>query len=125
VGAALYGYKVILGGSERHPLRHDYLGKSYEDSEIAASLGAAPNTEFRRSDDIAAECAGLIAKGRIIGWVQGGGEFGPRALGHRRILADPRTAESKARLDREIKRREWFRPYAPSALAEHADEYFE
>ena len=57
--------------------------------------------------------------------MQGGAEFGPRALGHRSILADPRTVESKERLDREIKRREWFRPYAPSVLAEHADEYFE
>ncbi|HEY5170138.1 MAG TPA: carbamoyltransferase C-terminal domain-containing protein, partial [Acidimicrobiia bacterium] len=54
-----------------------------------------------------------------------GGEFGPRALGHRSILADPRTRASKERLDSEIKRREWFRPYAPSVLAEHADEYFE
>ena len=57
--------------------------------------------------------------------MQGGAEFGPRALGHRSILADPRTIASKERLDGEIKRREWFRPYAPSVLAEHADEYFE
>ncbi len=57
--------------------------------------------------------------------MQGGAEFGPRALGHRSILADPRTKASKERLDREIKRREWFRPYAPSVLGEHADEYFE
>ena len=57
--------------------------------------------------------------------MQGGAEFGPRALGHRSIIADPRTVDSKERLDREIKRREWFRPYAPSVLAEHADEYFE
>jgi carbamoyltransferase len=80
---------------------------------------------FRKSDDIATECADLIAKGKIVGWVQGGAEFGPRALGHRSLLADPRTAASKERLDREIKRREWFRPYAPSVLAERADEYFE
>ena len=83
------------------------------------------NITYQKSDDIAAACAGLIADGRIIGWVQGGAEFGPRALGHRSILADPRTMASKRRLDDEIKRREWFRPYAPSVLAEHADEYFE
>jgi carbamoyltransferase len=125
VGAALYGYEVVLGGRERHPLRHDYLGKTYSDDEIAAALRAAPDTEFRRCDDIASESAALVARGRIIGWVQGGAEFGPRALGHRSILADPRTVQSKERLDRDIKRREWFRPYAPSVLAERADEYFE
>ncbi len=125
VGAALYGYHVILGGRARHPLRHDYLGRSYTESEIERALGAAQNTEYRRCGDIACDCAALIAKGRIIGWVQGGAEFGPRALGHRSILADPRTPKSKERLDHEIKKREEFRPYAPSVLAERADEYFE
>jgi carbamoyltransferase len=125
LGAALYGYHVVLGGGERHPPEHDYLGPAPTHAEIVAALRDATDTEFKRSDDIAGECAALVAKGRIIGWVQGGGEFGPRALGHRSILADPRTPASKERLDSEIKRREWFRPYAPSVLAEHADEYFE
>jgi carbamoyltransferase len=125
LGAALYGYHVALGGKDRHPPAHDYLGCAPTDPEIVAALDAANDTEFKKSDDIAGECAALVAKGRIIGWVQGGAEFGPRALGHRSILADPRTPASKERLDAEIKRREWFRPYAPSVLAEHADEYFE
>jgi carbamoyltransferase len=125
LGAALYGYHVVLGGKDRHPPEHDYLGRTATDAEIVAALRAAEDTEFRKSENIAHECAALVAKGRIIGWVQGGGEFGPRALGHRSILADPRTSASKERLDDEIKRREWFRPYAPSVLAEHADEYFE
>jgi carbamoyltransferase len=125
VGAALYGYHVILGGNERHPPAHDYLGRPSSERQIVRALEAAKGTRFRRSDDIASECAALIANGRIVGWVQGGAEFGPRALGHRTILADPRTAASKERLDAEIKRREWFRPYAPSVLAERADEYFE
>jgi carbamoyltransferase len=124
-GAALYGYHVVLGGAERHPPAHDYLGPPATEAQIVSAVRSAEDTEFKRSDDIAGECAELVAKGRIIGWVQGGAEFGPRALGHRSILADPRTAESKERLDGEIKRREWFRPYAPSVLAEHADEYFE
>jgi carbamoyltransferase len=124
-GAALFGYRVILDGRERHAPGHDFLGRASSDAEIAHVLRTTANITYRKSEDIAGECAGLIADGRIIGWVQGGAEFGPRALGHRSILADPRTMASKQRLDDEIKRREWFRPYAPSVLAEHADEYFE
>jgi carbamoyltransferase len=124
-GGALYGYHVILEGKERHPPRHDYLGRSYTPREIEDDLSKAGNVRFRKSDDIATECAELLAGGKIIGWVQGGAEFGPRALGHRSLLADPRTAASKERLDREIKHREWFRPYSPSVLAERAGEYFE
>jgi carbamoyltransferase len=124
-GAALYGYHVTLGGKERHPPAHDYLGLPATETEVLSALRAAKDTEFKKSEDIAGECAELVAKGRIVGWVQGGAEFGPRALGHRSILADPRSVKSKERLDREIKKREWFRPYAPSVLAEHADEYFE
>jgi carbamoyltransferase len=124
-GAALYGYHVLEGGDQRHPLAHDFLGQSNTDAQIVAALERAEGIDHRRSDDIAAECAALVADGAIIGWVQGGAEFGPRALGHRSLIADPRTAETKKRLDTEVKRREWFRPYAPSALAEHAHEYFE
>jgi carbamoyltransferase len=124
-GCALYGYKVVQGGDQRHPLVHDYLGRPNTDESIVAALDAAEGIEHHRSDDIAAECAALVADGAIIGWVQGGAEFGPRALGHRSLIADPRSAATKQRLDSEVKKREWFRPYAPSALAEHADEYFE
>jgi carbamoyltransferase len=124
-GAALYGYQVLLGGEERHAYTHDSLGRSSTDAEIVAALEAAEGIEHRRSPDIAAEVAALVAGGAIVGWVQGGAEFGPRALGHRSLIADPRTTKSKIRLDAEVKRREWFRPYAPSVLAEHADEWFE
>jgi carbamoyltransferase len=125
VGGALYGYHVALGGTERHPLAHDYLGRAQPEGQIARALEGAAGIRYRRSDDVAGECAAMIADGQIVGWVQGGGEFGPRALGHRSILADPRTVRSKERLDEEIKRREWFRPYAPSVLAERAGDYFE
>lgn len=124
-GCALFGYHVLLGGKERVPLTHDYLGRSYSEQEILAALGSAKNIEYRKSNDIANEVAGLIEKQYVVGWHQGGSEFGPRALGNRSILADPRTKESKTRLDQEIKRREWFRPYAPSVLEEHAGEYFD
>jgi len=124
-GAALYGYHVLLGHEQRHPPRHDYLGKVYSEQEIDAAIAATSGINVEVCEDIADKAAGLIANGWIIGWHQGGCEFGPRALGHRSILADPRTTASKERIDREIKCREWFRPYAPSVLAEYADEYFE
>jgi carbamoyltransferase len=124
-GCALYGYKVVHGGRRRAPVTHDHLGPPNTDDQIVAALDAAEGIDHHRSDDIAAECAQLVADGAIIGWVQGGAEFGPRALGHRSLIADPRSAETKKRLDAEVKKREWFRPYAPSVLAEHADEYFE
>jgi carbamoyltransferase len=124
-GAALWGYHVLLGGKERHPPASDYLGRAYTEADAVRALERQRGIEWERSDDIGARSAALIASGRIIGWHQGGCEFGPRALGHRSILADPRIAASKERLDSEIKRREWFRPYAPSVLAERADEYFE
>jgi carbamoyltransferase len=124
-GAALYGYHVILGNTDRHPPEHDYLGKIYGPDAIRSAARTASGIRFRESTDIAGDVATLLAAGRIVGWCQGGAEFGPRALGHRSILADPRTLASKERLDLEIKRREWFRPYAPSVLAEHAAEYFE
>jgi carbamoyltransferase len=124
VGCALYGYHQVLGGQEHRPPWHDYLGRLYSEREIQSALKSATAVRFRQSPDIAAETAALIAAGSIVGWFQGGAEFGPRALGHRSIVADPRTPESKRRLDEDIKKREWFRPYAPSVLSERVSEYF-
>jgi carbamoyltransferase len=125
LAAALYGYHVVLDGDQRHPVRHDYLGPDLVEGDVERALAAAEDITYERCDDIETRCAELVADGNIIGWVQGGAEFGPRALGHRSIIADPRTVDSKTRLDEEVKRREWFRPYAPSVLAEHANDYFD
>ncbi|MCG3173436.1 MAG: hypothetical protein GMKNLPBB_01633 [Myxococcota bacterium] len=81
--------------------------------------------KFRRCDDIVDEVARRVAGGQITGWFQEGAEFGPRALGHRSILADPRRAEMKDILNLRVKHREVFRPFAPSVLAEYAAEYFD
>lgn len=81
--------------------------------------------ECRRCDNIAGKTAELIEKGNIVGWFQGGSEFGPRALGHRSILADPRKAEMKDILNEKVKHREPFRPFAPSVLLEYETEYFD
>ena len=82
-------------------------------------------TTARVSDDICAEAAKLLTEGNVLGWFQGRSEFGPRALGNRCILADPRTAEMKDKLNKRVKHRQAFRPFAPIVLAERAAEIFE
>ena len=79
----------------------------------------------RRSDNICRETAQLLSEGHVFGWFQGRSEFGPRALGSRSILADPRTAEMKDKLNKRVKHRQAFRPFAPIVLAERAKEIFE
>jgi carbamoyltransferase len=85
----------------------------------------APLIQFRKSADVCRDTAQLLAADAVIGWVQGRSEFGPRALGNRSILADPRPAENKARINDMIKKREGYRPFAPSVLEERAEEFFE
>lgn len=80
---------------------------------------------FRKVDNIAEETAKRIADGAVFGWVQGRSEFGPRALGNRSILADPRPAENKSIINEMVKKREGYRPFAPSILEEHVGDYYE
>lgn len=86
-----------------------------------------PNIDitYKQSQNIAADTAKLIADGNVIGWFQGGSEFGPRALGHRSILADPRSDSMKDTINQKVKNRQWFRPFAPSVLAEDVSTYFD
>lgn len=81
--------------------------------------------KYEKSDNIAKDAAKLIAKGNVIAWFQGGSEFGPRALGNRSILADPRSETIKDTINQKVKNRQWFRPFAPSILKEEAGNYFE
>ncbi|TNE59171.1 MAG: hypothetical protein EP344_09135, partial [Bacteroidetes bacterium] len=80
---------------------------------------------FPSFDELAVKTAGLLADGNVVGWVQGRMEFGPRALGNRSILGDPRNPEMQKKLNLKIKYRESFRPFAPSVQAEHVAEYFD
>jgi carbamoyltransferase len=107
-------------------MRHVYYGPKYSDSEIQRDLESVGCT-FRKlsEDDLIARTAQQIADGKIVGWFQGRMEFGPRALGNRSILADPRRKDMKDILNSRIKYREPFRPFCPSILAEKAGEYFE
>jgi len=100
-----------------------YLGPEFGEKEIESFLRTC-KIPFTRPADIAVEGASLLAAGKIIGWFQGRMEFGPRALGNRSILADPRDPEMKDRVNAVVKFREGWRPFAPSCLAEKAHEYF-
>ena len=135
VGAALLGYHHFngaerrLNGSQQHgdAMSGAYLGPSYSDAEIRERL-TAEGARFEVVDDEAAlldRSAKALADGRAVGWFQGRMEFGPRALGNRSILADPRNPEMQKTLNLKVKYRESFRPFAPAVLAEDVQEWFE
>jgi carbamoyltransferase len=123
LGAALYVYHQLLARPRVGVMETDFLGPGFTSEEIARELEER-GVSHQRHPDIARVAAERIARGEILGWFQGRMEFGPRALGHRSILADPRRAETKIRLDQQVKRREPFRPYAPAVLREARQDYF-
>lgn len=128
IGCALYGHLALKGEPRTYIMNHSYLGRDYSDQEVTDALNAGLGrleTTARVSDDICAETAKLLAEGRVIGWLQGRSEFGPRALGNRSILADPRDAKMKDILNERVKHRQAFRPFAPIVLYERAHEIFE
>jgi carbamoyltransferase len=133
IGAAMYH---ALSGDVSHRdfvMEHSYWGPEFGDAEIRSVLATRANEIererciVRRIDGESALCAltaAAIAEGKIIGWFQGRMEWGPRALGNRSILADPRRPEMREILNAKIKRREMFRPFAPSIIEEAAGNYF-
>jgi len=106
------------------PLRHVYFGPEYSDQDIEKTLGTY-KLRATKLQNIASCTAELLSNGKIIGWFQGRMEFGPRALGHRSILADPRDPEMNSKVNNAVKFREWWRPFAPSLLKEVAGQYLE
>lgn len=106
-------------------LRQIDWGKARSVAKKAISNPSKVNLKYKECDDIAGEAALLLSQGKIIGWYQEGCEFGPRALGHRSILADPRNPSFRNHINKNIKFREDFRPFAPSVLAERASDFFE
>jgi carbamoyltransferase len=124
LGAALAPYLDNGGKLPMHKMRHAYLGAENSDEEIEKAL-TTYKLRATRVADPAAAAAEMLANGKILGWVQGRMEFGPRALGARSILADPRDPEMNAKVNNAVKFREWWRPFAPSILAEVAGEYIE
>ncbi len=123
VGAALHVAYTEQASAQTGPTT-TYLGPGYADEEILAAVDAAGLTA-RRSADVAADAARLVAGGSVVGWFQGRLELGPRALGNRSLLADPRDPGMRETLNRKVKHREDFRPFEPSVLAEQAAAWFE
>jgi carbamoyltransferase len=124
IGAAL---AVHCAKQKRAPERGNatpYLGPAFKRREILAAVKST-GLKARRSKSPARDAADMIAGGKIVAWFQGRMEFGPRALGNRSLLADPRRPDMRDILNQRVKHREDFRPFAPSVLSEHADEWFE
>ncbi|MDA9527227.1 carbamoyltransferase family protein [Bradyrhizobium sp. CCBAU 25338] len=127
LGAALMVSNELGRPAPRVRLPDVYWGPDLGNEQaVELELNAwSGHLDIQRSDDIASSAADLMANGAVIGWVQGRSEFGPRALGNRSILADPRPAENKDRINAMVKKREGYRPFAPSVLEEDASEFFE
>ncbi len=132
LGAALWVEHQILGRPRRFVMRHAYTGPQFDEAACRAAVKQFRKdfscdwplerlSEFERVE----RAASAIADGAVLGWYQGRMEFGPRALGHRSILCDPRNPQIKEVLNRRIKHREPFRPFAPSVLADQAADWFE
>lgn len=126
LGAAYYIYHQVLGQPRCYVMQHAYTGNAYSNAEIAQALDAQ-NLSYETLDDdaLCRRAARLIAEGNVVGWFQGRMEWGPRALGNRSILADPRRSDMKDILNARIKHREPFRPFAPSILLEATGDYFD
>lgn len=124
LGAALAPYLDNGGKLPLQRMRHAYWGSSSDDSEIQKAIDTY-KLDATRVDDPSKTAAELLADGRIVGWFQGRMEFGPRALGNRSILADPRDPDMTVKVNNAVKFREWWRPFAPSMAAETAGEYIE
>jgi carbamoyltransferase len=133
IGAAFFVWNTLLGNDRNFVMEHAYWGPRFGETDFTEEL-QCKSEEIKKQggvvrklqeDELCKETAGYIAEGKIIGWFQGRMEWGPRALGNRSIICDPRRAGIKEILNLKIKRRESFRPFAPSILREFVKDWFE
>ncbi len=126
MGSAMWLYNHVLKNDRKPAIYNAYTGYKSSNEEVEKYL-SSNNIEYSRYSDkeLIEEVSEELVKGKVIGWYHGRAEFGPRALGHRSIIVDPRRDDAKELLNSKIKRRESFRPFAPSILEEHVEEYFE
>ncbi len=122
LGCCYYIYHQLLGNPRSKGSFSPFLGEEFNNWRVEQAI-QREGFESKAVDSLEAECARMLADGKVVGWFQGSMEFGPRALGARSILANPSLAETKRRVNR-IKKRESFRPFAPSVLLENSGEYF-
>jgi carbamoyltransferase len=127
LGAAQYVYHQVLGErAPRQRLHTMSLGPEYSETELVRALTKFDaKISYRHVDSIETAVALALADGKVVGWFRGRMEFGPRALGNRSILADPRTSKMRDVVNSRVKHREEFRPFAPAVAAEHAEKYFD
>lgn len=127
LGAALWAYNSLLGQPRAFRMEHAYWGREYCDCEIASFLkeSGIPYQQFESEEKLLGQVVGRLTSGKVVGWYQGRFEWGPRALGNRSILADPRRAEMKDIVNAKIKFREPYRPFAPSVLEKSAERFFD
>jgi len=125
IGAAYYGLFQLTGRNRCRRLVHDAVGRPYSAAEVGRAIESAPATVASAPSDLIDEVARELCEGKIVGWFDGRSELGPRALGQRSILCDPRRPDMKDILNLRVKRRERFRPFAPVILLEEARAWFE
>jgi len=127
LGAALWAYHMVLGHPRKFVMEHAYWGQEYSAGTIDAFLRQQQiaHQRFEKEDELLAQVVERLQAGKVVGWFQGRFEWGPRALGNRSILADPRRHDMKDIVNTKIKFREPFRPFAPSILVEETANYFE
>ena len=127
IGAALYAYHTILGNPRKFIMRHAYWGEEYTRGRIEEFLQETgiPYRRYEDEEKLAEQVVEHLRAGEVLGWFQGRFEWGPRALGNRSILADPRKADMKDIVNTKIKFREPYRPFAPAVLLEKAGDFFE
>lgn len=127
LGAALWAYNTLLGKPRNFTMKHAYLGSSNSEAEISDFLtqNNIPHRELKSEDELVDSTVEHLVNAKVIGWAQGRFEWGPRALGSRSILADPRNPEMKDIVNTKIKFREPYRPFAPSILAQCTEKYFD
>lgn len=125
VGAAISAYKQLGNEVAIEKMEDAYLGCGFSKKEIKKALSGYKKKIFVKEikNNLARVVAKEIAAGKVMGWFQGKGEWGPRALGHRSVLADPRKIETKERINSKLKERDWFMPFAPAILSEYAKDY--
>lgn len=125
IGAAYYGLWQLTKQNTQRPILHDAPGRTYSLADVAAVIDKTENIRVAQSENVVSDAAELLCEGKIIGWFDGGSELGPRALGQRSILCDPRRSDGKDTLNQRVKMRESFRPFAPAVLLEEAANWFE